>query len=178
MTATTDPWADTGYVPVARRKSSAPAPIAWVDRDAQRGAARRRAGSAKKPRHRVRVAMLRGAYALQRGVLRSMAWIVGLVKLLAAAAIIVGLAAGVAEYGPTVWREHAALGKPESSAVKVTEGSVCAAAAALGPITRLANGVDRNNEAMRMNGILDEIGPVESGTGELGRAFGLDDCGG
>jgi hypothetical protein len=179
-TTTTGPWGPD-YVPVALRPRRV-TPTVSVDEAAQRREQEREQRpvrpAAPTRRRRARSAIRRVTYAFRRAVERLIAWLVGLVKLLAAVAVIGALAFGVTEYGPTTWHEFIALGTAESSAVKVTESGACAAADALEPLARLANGVDRTNEAMRMNGILDEIGPVETGTSELGKAVGLDECDG
>jgi|GEM_PF-2996114 len=176
-TTTTGPWGPD-YVPLALRPRRV-APIELVDADAQRREREREQRPAAPTRgRRARAAILRATYAVDAALRRAVEWIVRGVWALAKVAALVAVIAGIFEYGPTIWREFAAVGKPESSAVKVTESGACAAADALEPLARLVNGVDRNNEAMRMNGILDEIGPVETGTGELGQAFGLDECDG
>lgn len=182
MTATgveLDPWG-LGYVPVAQRRRAEPPAIVWVDqaeqrRDQQRASQPARPAAPART-HRVRAAVLRATYAVQRGISCTLRAIVGFARLAVGAVAIVVAAALLAEHGATIWQEFVALGKPESSAVQVTETTTCAAADKVRPVADLYNGIARTNEAMAANGILDEIGPVEEGDTKLGTLIGFNDC--
>lgn len=155
-TTTTDPWGPS-YVPPALRTRPVPAPITWVDPDAQqRGQDRvqlaaRPTASARG--HRARAAILRTVYAVDAALRRAVGWTVRGVLVLAKVAALVAVTALIAEYGPSAWQEFVAIGKPESSAVQLVKPLECAARTAIdAPVEGYTA---RQNRSFELSGVIE-----------------------